>query len=56
MCSEKFLELYTDVFAKNLCERLDYDFFELEKKKNSNDKKEAVMYSLSYPTILYGTK
>ena len=56
MCSEKFLELYTDVFAKNLCERLDYDFFELEKKKNSYDKKEAVMYSLSYPTILYGTK
>lgn len=35
MCSEKFLELYTDVFAKNLCERLDYDFSELEKKKNS---------------------
>ncbi len=35
MCSEKFPELYTDVFAKNLCERLDYDFSELEKKKNS---------------------
>ena len=35
MCSEKFPELYTDVFAKRLCERLDYDFSELEKKKNS---------------------
>lgn len=35
MCSEKFPELYTDVFAKNLCDRLDYDFSELEKKNNS---------------------
>jgi len=35
MCSEKFPELYTDVFAERLCERLDYDFSELEKKKNS---------------------
>lgn len=35
MCSEKFPELYTDVFAKRLCERLDYDFSELEKKNNS---------------------
>ncbi len=35
MCSEKFPELYTDVFAKRLCDRLDYDFSELEKKNNS---------------------
>ncbi|HPX70174.1 MAG TPA: class I SAM-dependent methyltransferase [Bacillota bacterium] len=35
MCSEKFPELYTDVFAKRLCDRLDYDFSELEKKRNS---------------------
>lgn len=35
MCSEKFPELYTDVFAKNLCDGLDYDFSELEKKNNS---------------------
>ncbi|NMD38518.1 MAG: class I SAM-dependent methyltransferase [Christensenellaceae bacterium] len=35
MCSEKFPELYTDVFAERLCNRLDYDFSELEKKKNS---------------------
>ncbi|MGI6690796.1 MAG: class I SAM-dependent methyltransferase [Christensenellales bacterium] len=35
MCSEKFPELYKDVFAERLCERLDYDFSELEKKKNS---------------------
>jgi O-methyltransferase involved in polyketide biosynthesis len=35
MCSEKFPELYTDIFSKKLCERLDYDFSELEKKKNS---------------------
>ena len=35
MCSEKFPELYTDVYAENLCDRLDYDFSELEKKKNS---------------------
>ena len=35
MCSEKFPELYTDVFAERLCERLDYDFSELEKKNNS---------------------
>ena len=35
MCSEKFPELYTDVFAERLCERLDYDFSELEKKKKS---------------------
>ena len=35
MCSEKFPELYTDVFPKELCERIDYDFTELEKKNNS---------------------
>lgn len=35
MCSEKFPELYTDVFAKELCEKIDYDFTELEKKNNS---------------------
>lgn len=35
MCSEKFPELYTDIFAKELCERIDYDFTELEKKNNS---------------------
>ena len=28
MCSEKFPELYTDIFAKNLCDSLDYDFSE----------------------------
>lgn len=35
MCSEKFSELYMDVFAKELCERIDYDFTDLEKKNNS---------------------
>ena len=35
MCSEKFPELYTDVFAKELCEKIDYDFTDLEKKNNS---------------------
>lgn len=35
MCSEKFPELYNDVFAKRLCDRLDYDFSELEKKNKS---------------------
>ena len=35
MCSEKFPELYTDTFAKKLCDRLDYDFTELEKKNHS---------------------
>ncbi|MGI6688678.1 MAG: class I SAM-dependent methyltransferase [Christensenellales bacterium] len=35
MCSEKFPELYKDVFAEKICDRLDYDFSELEKKKNS---------------------
>lgn len=35
ICSEKFPELYTDVFAKELCERIDYDFTESEKKNDS---------------------
>ncbi len=35
MCSEKFPELYTDIYATKLCERLDYDFSELEKKNKS---------------------
>lgn len=35
MCSDKFPKLYTDVFAKKLCDRLDYDFSELEKKNKS---------------------
>ena len=35
MCSEKFPELYMDVFAKELCARIDYDFTDLEKKNNS---------------------
>lgn len=35
MCSEKFPELYSDKFAKKLCESLDYDFSELERKNNS---------------------
>jgi len=26
MCSEKFPELYTDIFAKGLCEKIEYDF------------------------------
>ena len=35
MCSEKFSEFYKDIFVEKLCARLDYDFSELEKKKNS---------------------
>lgn len=35
MCSEKFPELYTDVFAKGLCEKIDYDFTDSEKKNDS---------------------
>lgn len=35
VCSEKFPQLYTDIFAKNLCDSLDYDFSEVEKKKDS---------------------
>ena len=32
MCSEKFPELYTDIFAKKLCDGLDYDFSKLDRK------------------------
>ena len=35
MCYDKFPRLYSDTFAKKLCERLDYDFSELERKNNS---------------------
>ena len=35
MCSEKFSERYKASFVEKLCARLDYDFSELEKKKNS---------------------
>ena len=35
MCYDKFPELYSDTFAKKLCERLDYDFSELERKNNT---------------------
>lgn len=35
MCSEKFPDFYQDYFAQALCDKLAYDFSELEKKKNS---------------------
>ena len=35
MCTEKFPELYTDVFAARLCDSLDYDFSKLEKRSDS---------------------
>ena len=35
MCSEKYPDIYTDDFEKKLCEKSDYDFSELEQKKNS---------------------
>lgn len=35
ICSEKFPDLYSDLSANQLCNSLDYDFSELEKKKNS---------------------
>lgn len=35
ICSEKFPALYRDEFAQTLCQRLDYDFSQLEKKRNS---------------------
>ena len=35
MCYDKFPELYSDTFAKKVCERLDYDFSELERKNNT---------------------
>lgn len=34
MCAEKFPELYFDKSAKELCDKLDYDFSELELKKD----------------------
>lgn len=35
MCAEKFPELYTDTSAKQLCEKLDYDFSTQEAQKDS---------------------
>ncbi|MGI5173991.1 class I SAM-dependent methyltransferase [Treponema sp. OMZ 840] len=35
MCAEKFPDLYNDMSAKKLCEKLDYDFSEQEAKKDS---------------------
>lgn len=35
MCAEKFPELYRDTSAKELCEKLDYDFSDQEKKKDT---------------------
>ncbi len=35
MCSEKIPSLYTDASAKELCDRIDYDFTELDAKKDS---------------------
>lgn len=35
MCAEKFPDLYADQSAKELCERLDYDFSKQEAKKDS---------------------
>lgn len=35
MCSQKFSTLYNDVYAKQLCDQLDYDFSALENKHNS---------------------
>lgn len=35
MCYDKFPGLYSDTFAKKICERLDYDFSELERKNNT---------------------
>lgn len=35
MCAEKFPELYSDTSAKELCERLDYDFSQQEARKDS---------------------
>ncbi|MDO4633004.1 MAG: class I SAM-dependent methyltransferase [Eubacteriales bacterium] len=35
MCAEKFPELYRDESARQLCEAIDYDFSELEAKKDS---------------------
>lgn len=35
MCSEKFPSLYTDKSAKEICERIDYDFSPLEARKDT---------------------
>lgn len=35
MSSKKFPQLYQDIFAEQLCEKIDYDFSELEQKSNS---------------------
>ncbi|MDO4711355.1 MAG: class I SAM-dependent methyltransferase, partial [Peptostreptococcaceae bacterium] len=35
MCAEKFPELYHDDSAKKLCERIDYDFSEIDKKNQA---------------------
>lgn len=35
ICSERFPELYSDPSAGELCSKLDYDFSELERKKDS---------------------
>lgn len=35
ICTEKFPDLYSDKYAKDFCNRLDYDFSKLDKKKDS---------------------
>lgn len=35
ICSERFPDLFRDPFAAELCAKLDYDFSEFEKRKNS---------------------
>lgn len=35
MCTEKFPDLYSDKYAVEFCKKLDYDFSELDKKRNS---------------------
>lgn len=35
ICSEKFPDLYYDPYANELCDRLDYDFSEVERKRHS---------------------
>ena len=35
MCSEKFPKFYQDPFARDLCDKLAYDFSDLEKKEDS---------------------
>lgn len=43
MCSKRFPEFYTDVYAEELCDRLEYNFSELEKKSNS------FLYEFGFP-------